>query len=533
VKHPRVVEVEEKMRDEVARYFTRRFPQEPFFIKVEIAPLRRDMVAGQKMESLPYFDYESEESVDEWDDPKTPLAFLRHRVTKVSVEISVPAAFDDARVAEIKDEIQTYLKLLPFRDSVNVVKKFKVEQPPLITTEQGLMMGGLLLSALLVGLLVRSGFSKVKTQAAPTVAAPSVAAAPALSRERSSLSHKGSTAVSGDVTFHDPLKTIDIIHMKQELIEKSGTFPTLSDLLLLHEMGEKSPARLGALIYEMPAAWQKQLFPLGMGQSWLEAFCAPGQIDHECLSQLDRLGKERSYASDNRETEELLIQIWRMGEKAVLFLKKIPQDHAFILLNMMPKSVSLGLAKKAFPGAWGRLLENQTTQNVIDAFTQQVYLGQAQGMEPQFEWRLLENYRKDRELLKYLDTVSIDDEKDIYETLSAESFVLRVRPAFSRVFELEGEKWREFVSSYPLDKWALVVMNSSRNYIRQVQEVLDEKQRAVLSQHLKNFDQGFDLAEQIEWRKTLATAAETVLGPLKKSIIVSENVEASEHAKSA
>jgi hypothetical protein len=534
VKHPRVAEVEEKMRDEASRYFTRRFPNEPFFIKVEVNPLRRDMVSGQKMENLPYFDYESEESVDEWDDPKTPMSFLRHRVTKVVIELSVPDAFDEVRIAEIKDEVTVYLKLLPFRDDVRVVKKFKAAKPPLITDEMYQLFGGLLISALVVGFLVRSGLSRMKPNTATSapIAAPIAQASSSSANRERVTSHKGSTAVSGDVTFHDPMKTMDIVHLKHDQISKSGTFPTLSDMITLHAAGEKNPTRLGALLYEMPVEWQKKLFPLGIGQNWLEAFCDPGQIDHECLTLLDRIGKERSFSSGSREGEDLLIQLWRMGEKGIQFFKRIPQDHAFIILNMMPKSFALGIAKKAFPGAWGRLLENQTAQAVIDLSTMQFYQVQALTIEPPFEWRLLENYRKDRELLKYLDTVSIDDEKDVYDTLPEESFVLRVRPAFAQVFQLEGEVWKNFVGSYPLEKWALVVMNSSRSYNRQILDVLDDKQRAVFSQHLKNLDQGFALAEQAEWRRTIAQASVPLVSPVIQPMKAEEPQE-SEHAKSA
>ena len=533
VKHPRVAEVEEKMRDEASRYFTRRYPNEPFFIKVEVNPLRRDMVSGQKMENLPYFDYESEESVDEWDDPKTPMSFLRHRVTKVVIELSVPDAFDEVRIAEIKEEVTVYLKLLPFRDDVRVVKKFKAAKPPLVSSDMYQLFGGLLVSALVVGFLVRSGLSRMKPNAAASApVAAAVAPAPSSANRERMTSHKGSTAVNGDVTIHDPLKTMDILHLKHDLITKSQTFPTLSDMITLHAAGEKNPTRLGALLYEMPVEWQKKLFPIGIGQNWLEAFCDPGQIDHECLTLLDKISKERNLSSGNREGEDLLIQLWRMGEKGIPFFKRIPQDHAFIILNMMPKSIALGIAKKAFPGAWGRLLENQTAQAVIDLSTMQFYQVQALSIEPPFEWRLLENYRKDRELLKYLDTVSIDDEKDVYDTLPEESFVLRVRPSFAQVFQLEGEAWKNFVATYPLEKWALVVMNSSRNYNRQILDVLDDKQRAVFSQYLRNFDQGFAITEQAEWRRTIAQAALPLVNPVIHPVKAEEPQE-SEHAKSA
>lgn len=531
VKHPRVAEVEEKMRDEASRYFTRRFPNEPFFIKVEVNPLRRDMVAGQKMESLPYFDYESEESVDEWDDPKTPLSFLRHRVTKVVLEIDVPESFSESRVAEIKEEISAYLKLLPFRDDVRVVRKLKVEAPPLVPLQYYSLLAGGLICALLLGLLVRSGLVKMRPVSAPQ---PGAAAAPAQNfsnnnqqRERSS---KSSPSSSGVTTMHDPLKTVDIVHLKIEQIEKSGTFPTLGDIMSLHAMGEDNPSRLGALIYEMPVDWQKRLFPLGHGQGWLEAFSQPGPVDHECLIMLDRVSKERSFAATSRESENLLIQVWRMGDKGGAFFKKIPQEHAFNLLHMLPKSHALGIAKKAFPGAWGRLLENVTAKIILTPDVIASYMSDALAVEPSYEWRMLENYRKDRELLKYLDTVSIDDEKDIYNTLSAESFIFKVRPAFYRVFEQEGDEWRAFVAQYPLQSWALVVMNSPRQYIRQVMDALDEKQKVVYSQHLKNFDQGFDVSEQAEVRRQMAGA---LSARVESAAIPQSAEEEGAHAQSA
>lgn len=506
VKHPRVAEVEEKMRDEASRYFTRRFPNEPFFIKVEINPLRRDMIAGnQKAESLPYFDYESDESVDEWDDPKTPTAFLRHRVTKVTIEIDVPEKFDDARLAEIKEEISAYLKLLPYRDDVKVVRKLKGDVQPFIPNQYYVLIGAAVACALLIGLLFRSGVSKMRSSPGAAAAAPAAAASFSPAPKERVTKAAPMTGGSGVTTMHDPLKTVDIVHMKIEQIGKSGTFPTLGDILTLHAMGESNPSRLGALLYEMPGDWQKSLFPLGHGQNWLEAFTQPGPVDHECLVILDRISKERNYAATSRESEDLLIQIWRMEEKGISFFKKIPQEHAFNLLHMLPKSLALGIAKKTFPGVWGRLLENVTQKIILSPDLVSAYKTDAMTIEPAYEWQMLENYRKDRELLSYLDQVNIDDEKDIYNTLNADSFIFRVRPGFYKVFEAEAEVWKDFVAHFPLDQWAMAIMNSPRSYIRQVMDALDDKQKVVLSQNLKMFDQGFDSAEQVEVRRSMAS----------------------------
>jgi hypothetical protein len=524
VKHPRVSEVEEVMRDEVSRYFSRRFPNAPFFVKVEVAPLRRDMVRNQKTESLPYFELESEESVDEWDDPTTPIAFLRHRVTKVSIELDIPDNFEENKVAEIKEEVTAYLKLLPFRDDVKINKKIKVDKEPFILNHHYVLLFGALFASLVLGLIIRSGLTKSKNLSqAPTQAAPVQSSFNAGNISKNSNSLNGNGSGSNVTTMHDPLKTVDIVHLKMDQIEKSETFPTLSDMISLHKMGEENPIRLGALVYEMPNTWQKNLFPLGFGQSWLEAFTKPGPVDHECLIILDRLSKERSFAGKTRETEDLLIQIWRMGTQGSTFFKKIPQEHAFALLHMLPKSLSLSIAKKTFPGAWGRLLENDKSKLVLSKDVVSNYLKEALLIEPNYDWQMLENYKKDRELLMYLDQVNIDDEKDIYATLPEDSFVLRVRAPFYKVFELEETQWKDFVGLFPIDRWALAVMNSPRQYMKQVSDVLDEKQKVVFSQYLKNFDSSFSLNDQSLVRKDIA---DVLFKRDAKKVVAGQNVEA-------
>jgi hypothetical protein len=505
-KQPRVLEVEEFIRDEASRYFGQRFPGSPFMIRVEVSPLRRDTIEGTKTESLPYFDYESEDAIDEWDDMNIPIAFLRHRVTKVSIEVSVSDKFDDAKLASVKEELILYLKLIPFRDEVKVERKLSSESAPLIPNWAIAVSVGIFLSSLIAGLLVRSGMRKT-----PAVAPAQVSAGPASSRSSSSTSPTkrsgggafGETSVKGDVTFHDPLKTMDIVHLKIDQIEKSGTFPTLTDLICLNDLGLKYPNKLGAVLSELPTGQQRELFKFANGQQWLEAFSDSGRFDHDCLMMFDRLAKKREYTNQDRHWEDLLIQIWRMGDKAVSFMKKIPSEHAFVILSYLPKSFSLSLGKKSFPGGWGRLLAQGKNSIIISPQLLKDYLSQCLEIEPYYDWKLLDSFKNDKELLVYLDTLTIDEEKDIYETLPKDSFVLRVRPAFFRVFDQSPEKFKEFIGGYPLDKLAIVVINSPRNYIKMIQDALEEKQRYIFSQNLKDFDGNVDITEQQLWKKQM------------------------------
>lgn len=509
LEHPRVMELEDKMVKEASSYFARRYPGDPFFIKVKIQPLRRVAVKGNDEENLPYHDSDSEEMVDEWDDPTTTLSTLRNRVTKVYVDVSVPTSFDEQKLEDIKQELSVYLRLIPFRDEVKIEKKLKVAAE---TTPNYVfyLVGGFVGAAVLLGLMLRWSLGTIKTQnatAASASAAPMAPSMPAAASNTSSSAHN-KTDVQGDVTFHDPIKTLDIVHIKLNQIEQSKTFPTLKDIIELDNLCQGDPSRLGSLVYEFSQESQKQLFKVGRDTKWLQAFSSGGGINQTCLNTLDRMTREREFSASDRDWEDLLIQIWRLGDKAIGFFKTIDSEHAFIILNLIPKSFSLQIAKKAFPGSWGKLLENRGSNVVIDPKIIKDYLRKSLELEPWFQPKMLENFKKDKEILSYLDRVNIEDEKDIYETLHEDSFILKVRPAFYKVFELEAEKLNVVIDAFPIEKWALVLMNSSRNYIRMVTERLEDKKKMVFSTHLKRLDQaGINFEDQNHWKNLMAKEA--------------------------
>lgn len=512
-KHPRVMELEDKLTEEASLYFSRRHPNEPFFAKIEVTPLRRNLEQGASNESLPYFDQDSQELVDEWDDPTTPLSFLRSRIVKVRVSVSVPEKFDDLKIAEIKQEIPMYLNLFPGRDEINVERKFKHIQPdtPIYIYY---ILGSLLISSLVIGFMVRWSVSKMKASASQGSVSSSqgaVNSSPAGSSKPRSSNSKGSTAVSGEVTFHDPIKTLDIVHIKIKQIKESATFPTLKDILLMSDICQRDPKLLGSIICELPRDWQKTLLWMGRDQKWLEAFISPGQIGHEGLILLDQMSRQRNFTAGDRQWEDLLMQVWRLGDKSHIFFKKINTDHAFIILGLLPKYISLGVAKKCFPGAWGKLLENKPVNVLIDAKVIAEYLAQALEIVPAFEWKMVEEYNRDKELLNYLNLISIEDERDIYETLNKESFIFSVRPPFYKIFEIEQTQLSRLVQAFTLDQWALSVVNSSRPYIKVIYDQLDEKRKVLFSSHLKSYDHNPpEVADQGEIRLTIAKHAEVM-----------------------
>lgn len=511
LEHPRVMELEDKMVKEASSYFARRYPGEPFFIKVDIQPLRRVISTTDLENNLPYHDTDSEEMVDEWDDPTMTLNSLRNRVVKMSVDVSVPSEFDEQKVSDLKQELSVYLRLIPFRDEVRIEKKLKVSEKE--TPEYVFyIVGGLVGAAILLGLMLRWSLGTIKTQntstgstASGSAVAPSM---PSPSVHTSGAVHS-KTDVQGDVTFHDPIKTLDIVHIKLKQIEQSNTFPTLKDLMTLDQLGQNEPAGLGAIIYEFSQESQKNIFKMGRDTHWLQAFSSAGNINQNCLKTLDIMARERDFCAGDRDWEDLLIQVWRLGDKAIGFFKLIDPEHAFIILNMIPKSISLQIAKKTFPGSWGKLLENRSSNVVIEPKIIKDYLRKSLEIVPWFQMKMLEDYKKDKEILSYLDKVNVDDERDIYETLHPDSFILKVRPAFYRTFELEPEKLQSVIEAFPIEKWALVLINSSRNYIRFVTDRLDDKKKMVFSTHLKRLDQsGVNFDEQNMWKKLIASEAQ-------------------------
>lgn len=521
-KHARVMELEDRLSAEASMYFERRFPNQPFLVKVNITPLRRSVESKEKSQDLPYFEADSEEVMDEWDNLDLPLSYLRNRVVKVILDVSIPDSFDDQKLAEIKQELPVYLRLLPYRDEIRVEKKIKTEKEG-IPQYVYYICGGVLLAALFLGIMIRWSAGKIKTSGSDKAAA---SAAPVSYQKESSFkssssgSH-GSTEVSGDVTFHDPIKTLEIVHLKINQMKESGTFPTLRDMIQMDELCLGNPVRLGAIVHEYPQDWQKAVYSYAKDDKWLEAYSSFGRIEQNGLHLIESMARDRSFSGPDRQTEDLLIMIWRMGDKASTFLKKIEQDHAFILLSYLPKNLSIKLAKKTFPGAWAKLLEEKTSNLRLEGQLVKNYLENAKEVQPLFAAKLLKDYKQGREILTYLDNVSIDDERDIYETLEDDSFIHRVRPAFFKVFDLEKEKFQGVVDQFPLEAWALVVMNSHRNYVRQVLDVLDDKKKVMFSAQLKKMDSGkLDHKLQLDWKKQMADFAQN-LAPVQ----FTQNVE--------
>lgn len=535
--HPRVVELEEKLEAEASKYFSHRFPGKPFFVRVSVNPLRVDVKKGGSVENLPYLEFETEENVDEWDDPTVPLTYLRNRVKKVMVDVSVNDNMSDAELQEIKDSLNVFLKLMPYRDEIKVERKLSTQSeiPQLFYYVSGLI----LVTLLGIGFWVRSsvkvsGATVASASAGPVSAGSGGGSVVTSGSIENNLNVKNVPPIRGDINFFDPIKLLEVLHLKINQVASHPGFPSLKDIILFDRFAEQFPGELGALVGEFPVEKQKLIFQNGRSQKWLEAFAFPTQVDQRCFQLLEEMNRSRSLTRGDQEWEKLLTQLWRLDDKLVSFLKEINQDHAFVILAQLPKQLSLTVGKKVFPGNWGRILEDRPGNVIIEPGIVKDYIRKSALLKPQLDYTLIEAYKREKEILEYVRTASIEDERDIYETLPAESFILKTRNPFYKVFELDEAQFKSFSEQFGHNDWALALINSSRQYIRRYTDTLDEKKKYVFSVALKRLDeQGSQFHQQMMIKEKMADQFKQMMQTEHNGAIKGQHQEYQSESKTA
>lgn len=492
-KHPRVIEMEMMLNNEAANFFQRRFPNEPFSVNTEVIPLRR-LKSSASGERLPYYTSD-EEIIDEWDSPEFTLENLFSRIKQVNLKVDVPHHFSDEQIQDVKDRLIPFLKLIPGRDVIAVERK----DIGTISKDKSSTLWYVLAASLFIlasFYMMLTFFSKSfkahqdqKTQT-NNGANSSIPSAPSVSMPTPSSSNDQmqKSSLQGDINFRDPTKTLEIIQNKIKDLTGHGHFPNLLDMVCLEELAEKSSSHFGALIYEFPAEYQEKIFSRGRMQSWYKGYTQPSSINNDCLSCLDQMARRRQ-TSGNHQWEELLIQVWRLKHEAVRFLKQIPQEDAFAILFKLPKNFSVPVAKKAFPGAWAKILGNKETEAIKDDIKIKNYINIASQINPYFDYKSVDRFRKDLELIAFLRTASLKDEEEIYESVDEQSIVHQLRPPFYKIFKNSSDSIKMMIDHFSLDQWALALLNAPREYIREVFNNLDDKKKFLFSAYLKQFDE--------------------------------------------
>lgn len=491
VKHPRVAELEGELTKQATDYLKARFPDVPFLVTVSLDPLFRydsNRSQNNEKENLPYFDLESEEIRDEWDDPSLSGHALMARVKRALVTVSVPESLSTDEIVELKDSLSMRLGLIAARDEV-LVQRRMWQKGPSHWTYMSIAGAVLFLAFFILFLIARGSVGRIanalhESQAAASKSAPIPSVAPPVP---SAAERTEPQRPPGNLKLSDPLKTKEVISKSIQLLIQNGGFPTLEDMVHLDRLAHRSPWALGGLLTEFPAEMQKVLFGYSYKVEWLEALSDPGFVEPEILESIQRLKRNLRDPSKS-ELERLLICIWRLGDRRAEFMKELKQDEALTLLHHMPKSISVATAREAFPGNWGSLLDPNFSAKPLGPGSMERIMELALDWEPLRDFSHLEKYRHERELLGYLKTVEPEEEKDIYVASPLNSIIHSVRPPFYVVFGLVKADLEHLVPRVSIEDWALAMLNVPKNERKEFESLFTEKQKFLYLEKLRAHD---------------------------------------------
>lgn len=493
LKHPRVVELEDSLKNNASEYIKSRFPNAPFMVQIRVDPLRRDSsfsrdgsAEGEK--ELPYYSTEVEDEIrDEWDNPQYPLNGLLNRVKRIKVDISVPGQLRESEVSELKDGIFHVLHLTPARDEVEVSRRdWKLNEFPWMTIYIALGV----LFAFLVGLLLinrqstnrlANALQNIKLDSSQN--SRGTAPAPFRSNEMES----SAKTKSQELKFNDPIRMKELARKHIDFLMQ-GDFPNHLDLYTLDQLGKNNPEKLGAILVEFSADVQKRVFAYSKDFFWVQALNKPGFLDFECLETLQTLSQNLRIPDSNDWSKTVLV-VWRLGFQLSDFVKRnLSKEEAFALLASMPKGTAISTARKVFPGSWAEILDpGFKTAKPSKERQDQIYK-QAVQLVPLSDLNVVARYREEIELLNFLKLVDPAEERDIYGAAPSASIIHSQRPPFFPIFDLPEEDMKHFVSHVPFEMWAQALFNVPKSERAKVDVHFSEKQKYLLIERLKAFD---------------------------------------------
>lgn len=500
--NPRVIEVENVMKENVSEYIRNLLPGEHFLINIKIKPLRRTRGGyTPKGDILPYFEVSSEDIMDEWDDPTVSLFRLYRRISSSEINIIFTSEFKLANETQFTNDLLKYANLVPGRDQV----RFEFRPSDIVKQNKGIVsqfkgqdvknLSYLIIFLIGLGVIARffvkggsqndkGGAGSEHNQGAPVnnFSTGATRSAPVLNNTSGA-----GQSISGDVSLSDPTKTVELIRIKIKEIVNSTTFPNLYDMIVLEELARDYPSSFTALVYEFPLDYQRTIFQNGKGDLWYKCFSGVGQIDRRVLNTLDQMLREREFKG-NRLFEKLLIQSWRMGVDVHSFLEKIEEDSAYSLLYYLPKTISIPVGRKLFAGSWGSLVGKNKIPALNDIDEIEKLTETAYGIKPLLSYESLDAYKNSRDLLDYLKVADVKEEEEIYSVVKSTTDIEMLRPPFFKFFQLDETLQKQIFEMFSLEEWALSIFNTERHYRKSIDDYLDDKQKYLLSSHLQKFD---------------------------------------------
>lgn len=506
-KHHRVIEIENFLKDKVEKIFLSRFPDQSYMVSVSIEPLRdlaKDKYALDE-DGLPYFEIEKN-YIDQWDDPKVSNYQLLTRVKKIQIDMALPDSINPVDVADFKESVFSSLNLISGRDEMRIERK-SWQKDKISVMQIGLIFGIVFVSLLGLWLIMRFAVGKsiaramaknpIQTPDSGVSSAPAPAMAAVAPSTRGASNSLGGSSETLSLRLTDTLK---VKHFVQEMVERFASnekFPSLKDMIELDRLGQSNSGQLGALLMCFPVPSRRRLFSLSKGSHWLEAMYHATEIGPEALHVLERI--ERHIGEDrDLAWQELLIRVWKMEAKEqVSFLGQMDKTEAFSILAELPQNLSLPLAREAYPGSWGVLLESETRFEPLSTAQIRKHLEKIKELSGDRDNTVFDIFRKDKELLEFLRFAPVTQEKEIYTSLPKKSMIASMRPPFYKVLEASEAEVAELMAIFSVEDWAYALFNVPREQRKELEAFFSDKELKLYRSYLMGFDKEGPSAEEM------------------------------------
>jgi hypothetical protein len=204
------------------------------------------------------------------------------------------------------------------------------------------------------------------------------------------------------------------------------------------------------------------------------------------------------------------------------------------------------LAREAYPGGWGVLLDPSFQTEKIAEKRMQELIAHLKELDPDRNLSVLDQFKKDKELLEYLKGAGIQEEKEIYQASPSTSMIHQIRPPFYLVLEQPDDTYDVFVRQFTLDQWVLALFNIPRESRKPIEMRFDDKERYLYVERMKALDKNppsQDVVDEVRQRIALAlkdalSLLEHMDVPIKEAVenleeVVSETSEVDDEAAAA
>jgi len=499
----KVIEVQEKIKGDISNFLEKFSPNTKYSVQVKVKPLRRKYDYNSRSEDLPFMEFQEDLVIDEWDDPKISIYSLYSRITEARISIFIEGKVKIENRSKFKEALLRDVNLVPGRDSVTIEA---ISTPVLETAfnwkdqTEILLLGVMLIIAVTLGVGLNSLAKRIVPQQTVSrpenkesfAQAPSPAAMSSTPMSPQAPLKAGFSELKGDLNIQDPSKINEVVGKKIGKLMDSDMFPTLSDMVILEELLESDPSSFSYLVYEFPLEVQKSIYQLGKGENWFKGFAEVGFPSKVVMISLDRMIRNRD-VKHSEKFEKLLIHSWRLGKDLSSFTKTISKEQAFSILFYLPKDISIPVGRECYPGSWGTILEDRPQIAISNNDELQSLIAETLKIQPYFNYDSLQVFKNRKDLLKYLDTVEPQEEKDIYSVMGELNDLSVIRPPFFKFFEMNKEQRLKVYNKFSMNDWALACFNIDRNEKELITELMDDKEKYLFSHALKNFDQNVEL----------------------------------------